>query len=158
MAAQLQFPVRAARFCVLFQTSGVREVLPDFDLDADAVIAACRDHTLAPAFDIGLGSRELIRILPSAVPFYAACGGARTRRLPLVEIFQEVLRGYGAGTDRLTGEQARKILNCEGGHINALVDDGELSAVPGTVRRLGPGGSDVITLASFKDFLKRRLL
>lgn len=157
MSTQLQFPVRADRYCVLLTPASVRDRLADFDLDAVAVTEACRAHLLAPTFDIGLGGRELLRILPSAVTFYDQSGGARTRRIPLAELFTEALRGYGA-VERLSGEQARKILNCEGGHINALVDGGELTKVAGTHRRFGPGGSDQITVVSFKDFLKRRLL
>lgn len=157
MIAQLQFPIRAEKFCVLLPVNSVRDRLADFDLDEDSVIAACADHSLAPAIDIGLGGRAELRIVPSAVTFYDLCAGARSRRILLSELFAEVLRGVDVERPALSGERARAILNCSGGQMNALVDIGELSVLRGTERRRGPNGSDQITLASFKDFLKRRL-
>lgn len=139
---------------VLLTISCLRHLLPG--LDESAVLAAVNEHRLAPAFDIGMGSRRLVRVLPSAVAAFKLSQGAR-RRVCESEMLAETLNGH---TDRahISGEQARLILNCAGGHINALVDDGELEVIRGSRRRLGPGGSDQIILASFKDFLKRRRL
>ena len=142
-----------AACCVMLTPCALRSALPGWD--EDDVLAAIRSHSLAPAFDIGLGARHLYRVLPSAVNWFTKSGGTK-RRLRDDETFVELLAGLQISTV-ISGEQARIILNCAGGHINALVDDGELSVKAGTKRRLGPGGSDCITLASFKDFLKRRL-
>lgn len=158
MALQTILPIRADKYCVLLTCAGVRTVLADFDLDNDGVIEACEEHWLAPAFDIGMEGRRDLRILPSAVKFFDATGGSRTRRMTLAEMFAEVLRGRPCPEGWISGESARAILNCEGGHINGLVDEGWLETVPGWKRRCGPGGSDRITLASFKAFLQGRLV
>lgn len=143
-----------AQLCVLLTVSGVREQLPGFD--EDDVLAAVLDHTLAPAFDLGMGGRRDLRVSPSAVEFYRTTGGSRRRRLSEAEMFAEVLRGHD-GKPWIAGERVRHILNCGSTHLINLIDDGELAQMPGTNYRRGPNGSAQIPLANFKSFLKRRL-
>lgn len=147
-----------ARLCVLHSVDSVRAAMAakKFVLDEDDVLEACLGHQLAPWFDFGLEGRRYVRVCPSAVEFYAACGGSRTRRISDDEMFAEILRGHD-GKPWIAGERAKLILNCGGDHINALVDRAELAAVPGTERRRGPNGSDRITLDSFRAYLKRSI-
>ena len=163
VATQLPMPLAADKFCVLLTVNSVRDRLADYGLDEDDVKAMCLDHSLAPAFDIGLGGRNELRIVPSGVTFYLQTLGARRRRISEAEWMAEILRGLddrdGSGylSRPLSGERVRGIFNCGADHINALVDAGELRVVPGTERRPGRNGCDQITRPSFKDFLKRRV-
>lgn len=148
-----------AQLCVLLTVGGVREQLPGFD--EDDVLAAVLDHTMSPAFDLGMGGRRDLRVSPSAVEFYRKTGGSRRRRISDAEMFTEVLRGCSPhgplGQTWIAGERVRMILNCSSTHLINLIDDGELEQMPGTNYRRGPNGSAQIPLASFKGLLKRRL-
>lgn len=163
-AIQLPMPLRAEKFCVLLTVNSVRDRLADYEFNEDDVKTMCQDHTLAPAFDIGLGGRLELRVCPSAVTFYLQTLGSRRRRVNEGEWVAEILRGFA---DRrlescfqspLPGERVRGILNCGADHINALVDAGELRVMAGTERRPGRNGCDQILRPSLKDFLKRRLV
>jgi hypothetical protein len=154
-ATQRKFVMDVESLCVLLTVGAVRERLTSYD-EAD-VKAACEDHTLAPAFDIGLGSKKYRVVTPSAVDFFLQTLGSRRRRISEAEMFAEILRGHD-GKPWIAGERVRLILNCSADLVNALVDEAELAVMPGTQRRQGPNGSDQITVASFKAFLKRRLL
>jgi len=140
--------------CVLLTVRGVRGRLTWFD--EDDVLAAAKRHALAPAFDIGLGSRRELRILPSALDFYSRTKGAR-RRVTETELWDEVLRGHD-GKPWIAGERLRLTLNCGSGHLLNLLQEGELVQMPGTNYRRGPDGSARIPLDSVKDFLQRRRL
>lgn len=140
--------------CVLLTVNGVRDELPGWD--EDDVKAACHEHALSPAFDIGLGGRSELRVTRSGLEFLKRTGGARRRRVEWREVLAEVLRGCEA-KPFLYGERARLILNCSADHVNHLVDTEELETMPGTERRRGPNGSDCIQLASFSAFLQRRM-
>lgn len=162
-ANQRKLVLDVASTCVLLTTGGVRAELTL--LDEDDVLAAVLDHTLAPAFDLGLGGRRDLRVLPSALDFYRQTLGSRRRRISERELLEELLRGQKPADQRpgnsegwLAGEAVRLILNCGSTHLINLIDDGELAQMPGTSYRRGPNGSAQIPVASLKDFLKRRLL
>ena len=149
---KLVLPVET--LCVLLTTGAVRAELTM--LDEDDVLAAVLDHTLSPAFDLGLEARRDLRITRSALDFYRQTLGSRRRRISDREMFEELLKGHD-GKPWIAGERVRFILNCSSTHLINLIDGGDLGQMPGTSYRRGPNGSAQIPLASFKDFMKRRL-
>jgi hypothetical protein len=155
-ALQKKFVLADAQLCVLLTASSVREELPGHD--EDDVLAACLDHSIPTAFDIGLGGRRELRVLPSALAWFKKSLGYRTRRVPWPEVWSELTRGLNTEKPWLDGEIVRCLLNCGGDHLIRLVDEGWLAMMPGTTYRRGPGGAPQIKLKSLETYLKNNLL
>lgn len=158
---QKKFVLADAQLCVLMTTGSVREELPGHD--EDDVLAACLDHSIPTSFDIGLGGRRELRVLPSALAFFKKSLGYRTRRVPWAEVWSEITRGVRAAPGQfektwVDGEIVRVILNCGGDHLLRLVNEKWLEQMPGTTYRRGPGGAPQIKLKSLETYLKANLL
>lgn len=155
-ALQKKFVLNDSQLCVLMTANSVREELPGHD--EDDVLAACVDHSIPVAFDIGLGGRRELRVLPSALEFYKKTGGSRTRRVPWAESWLEITRGLNTSKPWMDGEIVRCLLNCGGDHLIRLVDEEWLDQMPGTEYRRGPGGAPQIKLKSLETYLKGNLI
>lgn len=138
--------------CVLLTVSAAREKLPGHD--EDDLLALCQDKFIAVAFDIGLGGRRELRLLPSAVEFYRKTGGSRRGNANWADAWAEITRGFNAEKPWFDGERLRHVLCCSATHVTNLVDEGWLAEMPGTAYRRGPGGAPKITRASLERFLK----
>lgn len=159
-ALQKKFVLAETQLCVLLTASSVRQELPGHD--EDDVLAACLDHSIPTAFDIGLGGRRELRVLPSSVAHYQKTLGSRPRRVSWAEVWSEITRGINRDKPWLDGEIVRCLLNCGGDHLIRLVDEGWLEALPahgnGQLYRRGPGGAPQIKLKSLEVYLKGNLV
>lgn len=145
-------PLNDATICVMLTPDAVRAELRTFHFDEHEVLALIEAHELAPAFNIGLGGRRELRVLPSAIEFYRNTG-SRRRRMLQHEMLAELYRGVSSAQPVLDGELIRRILCCSGDHLTRLVDEGFLTQAKGTQYRKGPDGSPKIPRASFENFL-----
>jgi hypothetical protein len=151
-ALQKVMPLNDAKICVLLDPGAVRAQLSTYHFDEHEVVELIEAHELAPAWNIGLGARRELRVLPSAISFYEQTGGSRRRRMLRAEILAELYRGLSS-QPVLEGELIRRVLNCSADHLTRLVDEGYLAQAAGTEYRRGPGGSPKIPRASFEQFL-----
>ena len=149
---QKVMPLNDAKICVLLDPGAIRAQLATYHYDEHEVVELIEAHELAPAFNIGLGARRELRVMPSALAFYQQTGGSRRRRMLTPEILAELYRGLPA-QPVLAGELIRRVLNCSADHLTRLVDEGYLEQAAGTEYRRGPGGSPKIPRASFEEFL-----
>jgi len=150
---QLQrvMPLDDARICVMLTPDAVRSELRMYHYDEHEVISLIEAHELAPAFNIGLGGRRELRVMPSAISFYRKSSGQR-RRMLRAEVLEELYRGVSQHPV-IDGELIRRILCCSGDHLVRLVDEQFLQQAPGTEYRKGPNGSPKVLRTSFEEFL-----
>jgi hypothetical protein len=131
----------------------VNSVMRDLDLSGDKVRALLDQGNLI-SFNISANKsgRAGLRVLTKSVEHFRATGGKKPLVLDWPEIFRLIL-----DHDKLfvRGMEIQRALNCDRGHVENLILAGHL--VSSKKARPGPGGSPIVTRASFEAFLKGRL-
>ena len=126
----------------------------DLDLSAEKVRALLDEGKLI-GFNISASKsgRAGLRVLTKSVERYRESGGKK----PLVLAWPEIIRLI-LTHDKffVRGMEIQRALNCDRGHVENLILASHL--VTAKKARPGPGGSPIVTRASFEAFLKGRML
>jgi len=125
-------------------------------LDEESIMELIETRALAWAWDIGLGQhRGEVRLLTKSARGYEQTGtGDNLMDASPVTILCWILAGETK--EWITGKRLRHILLCSAKLINELVDEGELRVMPGSQRRHGREGYDLVTRQSVISFLNQR--
>ena len=151
-AIQTQLGLRDPRFRPLSDVKTVLRDLGEFNIDADQVRELCELGVFI-SFDIAvdLDSRCEMRVLTKSIDFFRATGGKKYHELEWPQIFRLVVPHR---KPVVTGLEIRRALICDRGHVENLINAGELTALKKS--QPGPGGSWAVSRDSFENFLKAR--
>jgi hypothetical protein len=124
------------------------------DLDASAdEVRALLDHGQLIGFNIGVRARNrtTLRVLTSSLDHFWATG------TPLPLAWPDIFRLISPrGSRFLPGVEIQRCLNCDEGHVAAMIRAGHLEPVKHS--RQGRNGSPIVTRGSVESFLKKRKL
>ena len=151
-AFQTQLGLRDPRFRPLSDVKTVLRDLGEFNIDADHVRQLWESQIIL-GFNIACDRRTHceLRVLTKSIEFFRATGGRKYHELEWPQIFRLVVPHK---KPIVTGLEIRRALLCDRGHVENLIHNGCLTAVKKS--QPGPGGSWVVTLESFENFLKLR--
>ena len=152
-AIQSQLGLRDPRFRPLSDIKTVLRDLGEFDIDAEQVrnlleLRVLIGFNIAPD-DLGRGE---LRVLTKSIEFFRATGGKKYHELEWEKIFRLVVPHK---KPVVTGLEIRRAMLCDRGHVENLVNAGQLVALKKS--QPGPGGSWTISRESFENFLKGRM-
>lgn len=117
------------------------------DENEKKVVNLIEEGAIAWAFDISLGRRMCLRVLPAAVADYLQ---GRTCELKWADVFGLLM----PDAPTILALDITRVLNVTSDHVYALIDRGQIVACP--TRRPGPGGSARVPAKSFIEFLQKR--
>ena len=134
-------------------TGCLNTAMRDLDKSADA-IRALLDAGQLIGFNIAVSraGRAEWRILTRSIEHYRATGGIKPLILEWPEVFQLILP---CPQHFVAGVAIQRGLNCDRSQVQNLIAAGALAIARGA--RPGPGGSPIITRASYEAFLLERL-
>jgi hypothetical protein len=97
-------------------------------------------------------THQELRLLRKSVDLFRATNGRKRCDLQWPQIFRLVVPHQ---KPFVTGKEIARVLICDRGHVENLINDGTLVAL--TKAQCGPGGTPTISRLSFENFLKGRL-
>lgn len=156
VAIQSQLGLRDPRWRPLSDVKTVLRDLGELEMDA-AQVRELVETGLLIGFNIAvhLNSKPELRVLTKSIEFFrqgARAARARHHELEWPQIFRLICPHQ---KPIVTGLEIRRALICDRGHVENLIIATELTAVKKS--QPGPGGSWVITRASYEAFMKGRL-
>lgn len=150
---QTQLGLRDPRFRPLSDVKTVLRDLGEFEIDA-AQVRELAEQGVLIGFNIGVSSTGKcdLRVLTKSIEFFRATGGRKYHELEWPQIFRLVVPHK---KPVVTGLEVRRAMVCDRGHIENLINAGQLTALKRS--QSGPGGSWTISRESFENFLKGRM-
>ena len=125
----------------------LRGVCSLVDKNDDRVVELVEEGAIAWAFDVSIGRRMYLRVLPSAVADYLQ---GRTCALKWADVIGLLM----PDEPTILALDITRVLNVTSDHTYALIDRKQIVACP--TRRHGPGGSARVPAKSFIEFLQKR--
>lgn len=127
--------------------------------DEDDILSLIEEGFLAYAWNIALSTHAARdpRIFPDCIAWYARTMGKGTYTRTDDQVLAELLKTNG-DKPFIKGTTVRLILNCSSTHLINLVEAKQLALQPGTSYQRGPTGTPLVTVASFRQFLRSRRL